>query len=108
MLMTWMHRNVARGALGTFVIVAGCGEQVTDERAQSSATSGGASATSGVGGAQASSSSNTGGGGCEAPVPCCDGQGNQVDPICESGAPLCPPGSDWPPNGVCPPLAATC
>jgi len=80
-----------------------CGGSTASEGSGGTGGSGGTATTGGSGGTGTGATSGSGGTGgtmCESFVPCCDASGNAVDPICPSGFPECPPGSDWPTTGT--------
>ena len=82
---------------------AACGGS-TDGDGSSGGSSGSGGSAGGAGGnGGAGGAGGTGGtGGCQAIAPCCDSQGNSVDPICPGGGPpQCPPGTTVPPTGIC-------
>ncbi len=86
--------------------LSGCGGSTTGEGG--SGASGGTGATAGTGSSGgASSGGGSGGtGGCTSFVPCCDAQGNSVEPVC-TPYPQCPPGSSFPASGICSPSSCS-
>lgn len=97
-------------ALMTAALSFACGGSTQKDGAGSGGQSGGGSSGSGggSGGIGGSSAGGSGGSGyCESFVPCCDAQGNPVDPVCPTpGNPECPAGSSWAKAGLCEASAA--
>lgn len=102
-----MTRILVPTLVALCALAAGCGGS-TDSDGSSTGGSGGSAGGSGSGGSSGGGAGGSGGT-CESFVPCCDGQGNPVTPVCPTpGNPQCPAGSSWPPNGTCAPPAGSC
>ncbi len=96
-----LHRRPLVIALATLLLTA-CGGSTSDGSGGSGASSGSGGSGGGSGSGTTGGSGGSGGTQCESFVPCCDGQGNAVDPVCNSrGMPECPPGSSFPATGLC-------
>jgi hypothetical protein len=100
-----MTRTLFASAFAVLALTLGCGGSTDSDGPATGGTSGGGgSGGSAAGGSGGSGTGGSGGAGglCESFVPCCDSQGNAVDPICPTpGNPECPPGASWPPSGTC-------
>ncbi len=98
-MIRWISGAALLGALA-------CGGSTSGD----APNAGGDAGVGGTGGHGATSGGSGGAGGdCESFVPCCDSQGNVVDPVCPTpGDPQCPPGANWPPSGFCTPGGLDC
>lgn len=101
-----MTFRIGFAALVTVFGLSACGgSTASDGGGAGGSGANGTGASAGSGGAGASGGSGGSGGGplpCTSFVPCCDGNGNSVDPVCDAnGTVSCPPGSSFPASGIC-------
>ena len=98
--------TVASLSLALAAIACG-GSSTSDGGAAGNGGSAGSGGSSGNGAAAGTSGTSGVGGGpiqCTSLVPCCDANGNAVDPTCDhNGMPKCPSGTSFPKSGTCSP-----